>query len=449
MKTTILLLCSILLSLSFTGCKKYLDVKPDQKLATISTLADMQAVLDDYAKINYSDPSMGEACGDNYFVSDATYNGFDEYDRNLYTWAPNNIFKPRFNVWNNVYVQVNIANAILEALNDNAATLSGARAADLSAQAYFLRGKAFYLAATTWCMPYNAATAAGLPGIPLRLTANFNEQSVRSTLLETYTQIVKDLKASAQALPLAAISPTRASKAAAFGMLARTYLQLHDYKQAGLYADSALLVQATLLDYNTLNAVGNFPMPKLNVEVIYEGRATTSGPVIQAKALLLPELYDLYNDDDLRKHLFFKASGSNHVFKGSYEAGPTLFNGITTAEMLLTRAECEAKLGFKDDALHHLNALLVNRYKAGTFIARTAADAGEALTMIRTERRKEMVFRCMRWLDIRRYNEEGSSILLSRTVEGEIFTLPPQNKRYALPIPEDVIEISGMKQNER
>ncbi len=432
------------------ACKKFLEEKSDQKLATIETIRDMQAVLDDYAKLNYSDPAMGEVCGDNYYMTDAVYNAREEYDRNLYVWAPANIFQPQYNVWNNIYTQVNVANTILQAVEDKWATIGDRDAlSKISGQAHFFRAKAFFNALNVWAMPYNSATATVLPGIPLRLTANFNEVSVRQSIAEGYAQVLADFKQSLISLPAIALSPTRPSKAAAYGMLSRVYLQMRDYGQAANYADSCLQLQNGLLNYNTLTLSANFPMPQLNVEVVFEGRATTAGPVVQSRALVSPELYAMYEDDDLRKSAFFRASGGAYIFKGSYEAGATLFNGVTSAEMLLARAECSARSGKVDEAVTDLNRLLINRYRTGTFTPISVGSQSSILEMVKNERRKELAFRCMRWLDIRRYNEEGANIVMSRTIEGKTYTLAPKSKLYALAIPEDVIELSGMPQNER
>jgi hypothetical protein len=87
--------------------------------------------------------------------------------------------------------------------------------------------------------------------------------------------------------------------------------------------------------------------------------------------------------------------------------------------------------------------------KTGTFIPATAPDAATALALIITERRKELLFRGLRWMDIKRLNKEGANIILTRVVNNTTYKLMPNEKRYALPIPEYTISISGMPQNPR
>ncbi len=105
--------------------------------------------------------------------------------------------------------------------------------------------------------------------------------------------------------------------------------------------------------------------------------------------------------------------------------------------------------------MNDLNTLLINRWKVDpvtgktTYTSQTASDEKEALDKILLERRKELLYRGLRWTDIKRLNKLGANISLTRIINGQTFTLPPKDLRFALPIPEDVISLSGMEQNKR
>jgi hypothetical protein len=116
--------------------------------------------------------------------------------------------------------------------------------------------------------------------------------------------------------------------------------------------------------------------------------------------------------------------------------------------MYLVRAECEARKGLVASAMDDLNTLLIKRWKTGTFIPVTADNANEALQIILTERRKELIDRGLRWMDIKRLNKENANIVLVRKIEGQAYTLQPNANYYALPLPADVIKASGIPQNE-
>ena len=96
-----------------------------------------------------------------------------------------------------------------------------------------------------------------------------------------------------------------------------------------------------------------------------------------------------------------------------------------------------------------LNQLLVKRWKTGTFVPYTATNKHDALQIIKNERPKELLLRGLRWSDLKRYNREGSNITLTRTINGKTLHLPPNDLRYAIAIPEDIIKMTDMPQNER
>lgn len=148
------------------------------------------------------------------------------------------------------------------------------------------------------------------------------------------------------------------------------------------------------------------------------------------------------------KTAYFASYNGYHLYKGAYTS--TLFpffSGIATDEIYLIRAECYARKGDKVSALNDLNTLLTKRYN-GTFVPFTAVDANDALAKILIERRKELLMRGLRFIDIRRLNKEGANIVPTRLISGQLYSIPPNDNRYALPIPLDVINQSGMQQNQ-
>ena len=44
---------------------------------------------------------------------------------------------------------------------------------------------------------------------------------------------------------------------------------------------------------------------------------------------------------------------------------------------------------------------------------------------------------------------EGANITLKRDLDGTIYTLPPNDPRYVMPIPQDEINLSHIEQNAR
>lgn len=431
-----------------SGCEKYLDAKPDHRLAVPETLADLQALMDDYSNLISVETASGEVSSDDYYLTNEVWAALTSEDyKRMYIWEKDQLFTNPLNNWSESYQAVYQTNTVLEQLakldNDDTSHRN------VKGQALFFRGKFFLKIAWLWALAYDPATAGKEPGIPLRLNTNFNEVSRRSTISETYTQIVDDLREAAALLPANSIHPMRPSRPAAFGMLARTYLSMGDYIKAGLYADSCLALKNSLLDYNDLNPASAYPVPQFNTEVIWDGFAPPPAPLSMSRARINDALYQSYAANDLRKVVFFRNNNNgSFAFKGTYDQGP-LFMGIATDEIYLIRAECYARAGNISAAMADLNALLIKRWKKNTFVPFTVADQASALNLVLTERRKELLMRGLRWADLKRLNREGAGITISRSVNNQIYTLSPNDLRYALPIPEDVIQITGMEQNRR
>lgn len=442
----------ISVGLSFVSCKKYLNEPSDKKLVVPSTLKDLQALIDrgDKSTSGYSD--AGEESSDDYFLTSEDYNALNyDYDQRRYLWGNSDVFPPAASVnsWNGTYSAIFASNSVLEFLPDipNSNSQEGRY---IKGQALLWRAFHYFDAAQIWTLPYDENTSAKDLGLPLRLSSDFNIPSVRSSVKETYAQIISDLKEAIPLLPTSVINAVRASKQGAFGVLARTYMTMRDYNQATLYADSCLQIANDLMDFNTLIATENYPIKRLNKEVVlYTLGSTTLARNNIAK--INPEVYQMYNDADLRKQVFFAINtGGSYKFKGSYIGNVSFTNCIATDEMYLIRAEGFARQGKIAEAIQDLNTLLVNRWdKTKEFVPYTANTSLEALGLVLQERRKELIMRGLRWMDIRRLNKEGYNIIQKRVINGETHTLNPNDLRYAIALPEDIIQLSKMPQNPR
>ena len=436
------------------SCKKnWMEDKSNKSLDVPTTVKEFQAMLDHSVYMNDGRPALGEESADNYYVSNAMWTGYSAIERSSYIWDkdiyididadPNN--------WNTAYRQVFYSNIILDDIDKVTEADKGTPAwNNVKGSAHFFRGEAFFNVSQIYAKPYKAGST-NEPGIPLRLNADPNERSVRSGLSETYQQILNDLHMAVNYLPVTPLYKTRPSKPAAYALLSRVYLVMQDYPRALSYADSCLKLYDSLIDYNTLNSNAAYPVPGLNKEVIFH--ASMSNYFYANTVIIDSNLYKSYNVNDLRQKVFFKSNVNGGMrFVGTYTGGNTgqiFFAGIATDEVFLTRAECLARAGDFTAAMDDLNALMIKRYKTGTFVPFTANNASEALNLILEERRKETLFRGLRWPDLRRLNSEGANIVLTRVVENQTYTLQPNSPRYALPLPPDVIILTGMPQNER
>jgi hypothetical protein len=250
----------------------------------------------------------------------------------------------------------------------------------------------------------------------------------------------------------------RPSRPAAYGLLARIYLSMRNYELACKYADSCLQYRNILLDYNNttlVKATSNVPFPTYftkqpqNVEIIFASTMPTINLTNQAFTAISQETVDSYDANDIRKQAFFRISGGYQRFKGTYSGIiGEYFSGIATNEMYLIRAECNARIGVVDSALQDINKLLKWRWKNTSTAPVINITERTALTdTILAERKKELLLRGLRWSDIKRLNKEGRNIILKRTlIDNTTIQLMPNSNRYALPIPPDITEYTGLSE---
>lgn len=434
------------------GCKKYLEKKSNASLAVPVTIADLQALMDNTGNFNSSNSVSGmEVSSDDFYLIDEDLAAvYEESDRRLYSWENDYVFNlaGNGNDWDSAYSVIYTCNTVLEAADKLPVETVGRN--DLRGQALTMRAARFLDLLLEFAPAYDDRTASLDAGIVLRKTTDFNERSMRSSVAAGYAQIISDLHTAIPPLPVQPLSRTRASRPAAYGLLARVYLSMHNYVQAHAYADSCLMLHDRLLDYNTLVASDPYPIKNMHDEVIYFKAAALGEPLFNSVAKISPELIKSYEEYDLRKDvLFIKNTDESFGFRGYYTGGPSLFTGIATDEVLLTRAECAIRLGRMEDGMADLNRLLRYRYETGKFMPLTAFNRQQALDRVLQERRKELPMRTLRWMDVKRLNRKGNQIILSRAIGGEERKLLPNDLRYALPIPEDVIDRSGIPQNPR
>jgi starch-binding outer membrane protein, SusD/RagB family len=426
------------------SCTKqsHLNQPVDLGLQVITTLEDAQALLDNTTVMKET-PALGEVSADDFYVT--AIGTIDPVELNAYLWVPDIFMKQRLaGDWFLPYKQIYYANSILATLPKLKASQDELN--QIKGACFFIRGYALYNVALEFANLYSVGTE-GDRGIPLPLTPDPEAHYARATIKETYDQILKDINEAVKLLP-SAIDPgrkNRPSVPAAYALLARIYLSMGNFTAAKKMADSCLNRYAGLMDYNKLNATTAHPFPANNEEVLYQSNLlSTTVLFYQSSFAVDSTLYNSYADLDLRKGLFFINGGLGlPVPRFNYSGNATKFSGLATDEVFLIRAECNARLGNKDLAMLDITTLLTSRWKNNIWPLPVINTAQEALDLVLTERRKELVFRGLRWIDIRRFNKINPTLTLKRWWLNTLHTLPPGSRLYVLPIPPDVIEVNN------
>lgn len=436
------------------GCSKKSLLEAGNGSSTIKTLADCQSLLNN-ADLFGRTPVLGQISSDDYYLNDFFLPELSKVEQNIYTWEMD-IFGDQKSVddYSIPYTQVYFANMVLDALpNIPVSVVEQAEKNNIEGAAYFLRAYAFYNLLQVFAGPYESSTALNDKGIALPLTPDISTVYSRASMKASYERVINDLLR-ARKLIIDQVYGDQPSKPAVDAMLARAFLSMRDYVNAGDYADSCLKYYGKLMNYNALTLSLSYPISYLNSEVLYNSKLLTSHGillgVLTRNCMVDSSLYASYDNNDLRKNVFFRTySLSQASFRASYAGGPLPFSGLATDEVYLIRAECKARTGDIQGALQGINTLLMNRFKVGTFQPYSAASSQEAIQLVLDERKKELVFRGLRWTDLRRLNKEGAGILLSRKVNDKLYQLPPNDLRYTLPIPDDAIIGSKIVQNPR
>lgn len=480
MRTFSILLTGIIISLMLSSCQKFVDIKKSSSQAFLTTAADCQLMLDNYTAMNTGYPLDGEISSDDYYLTGASYQlaSIPLEEKNLYTWNSNAQRVSSVPNWLNPYKIIYNANLVIQTLDKlKGGTEDPTLLNTLRGSALFYRAYCLWNVAQLYTKPYSSATASQDAGIPIRLDADINGKSSRGTVQDTYNRILQDLKDATTLLPNTSTIATRPNKQAAYAMLARTYLSMGDYPNALISSSASLQIGSQLLDYNSdlVNKNSDRPFQRFNPEVIfhsisfYQTFAPIAGPILGQGfggynniAKIDPTLAASYDSNDLRSKVFIKENyndddgtpNGTFRFSGNYEPGffATLFTGLAVDEIYLIRAESYARTGNIDAAMQDLNTLLSKRWLTGTYTNITATTIDEALSEILTERRKELLMRGLRWVDLRRLNQSMSRKITTGIAPNEInttYTLPAGDLRYTLLLPKEVIVNSNMIQNPR
>lgn len=440
--------CSIIFL--FYGCgNNFLDIKRDQSMVVPESIEDFQALMDNTGVMNISSLHLPEIATDDFIVPDQVYNSLSSVlQRQAYIWQFDNMFEGQStDDWDRGYKKILFANVAIEGLNkienkdEMWKTVMG--------RALFFKAEAYFHLVQVFCTPYQPATVNSVLGLVLKHSANVNENLKRSSLEETYGEILSLLHQAVDFLEVDVETVSRPSKAAAHALLTRVYLSMGDYSSALKHASHSLKYKHDVLDYSTIDHLLPKPFDLYNKETVYYANNLNVRILLSNVMFVSQDLVASHHPADLRKNIYYQKEGDAWRFKGSYGEWDS-FTGITVPEMLLSKAECELRLGDGEKAKETLRILIEKRYQGTDYESEINVMSTEALLRtILSERRKELLFRGIRWFDLRRLSAiENEHIKLNRMVSGKGYELVFDGKKEVFPIPDKALENSEIKQND-
>ena len=449
-----------------TGCNDYLDIKPKGEKIP-KTVTDYETLLN-YESVQKVSDTYPTYLTDDVYLPDVAQgtatpglNSVDQSILNLYLFKKDVFGEAQDDgFWFASYNRIYYYNTVIDNIMD-AEGPSEQQKHSIRAEALISRALEYLYLVNGYAKHYDVRTADTDPGVPLILDEDISKKDlVRASVKDVYAQIQSDLQAALPNLPAQPKGNAfRASKAAGYGILAKMYLYMGNYAEALKAANAVLEMNNSLLDLKKYavvkvqSSIGrtNVPQDIDNPENIYIKFA----PYVyglSSKVFGSDELISLFSEDDMRLQVYFTKNFRN-IPTDKYVWAPYLRANlaVSSPEIYLIAAECEAREGSIERAMTLINKLRDNRIKNNTDIV--ATDRNDALQKVLEERRRELAMSGMvRYIDLKRLNQESQFAKTVTHATGEgTFSLEPNSPLYVLPIPAKVMRFNknSMKQNER
>ena len=402
----------LLIVIQAASCKKYLESTPVGAVSDEAPIVD-KASVETALRGVYRQLASSGYYGETY----VTLGYFPSGDiKNLTTGGAANLVNVNFRAddlnfntaWNAIYNTINRANHVIA---KTAAVEDPALTQELKnkyiGEAKFIRALAYFDLARAW---------GGVQIILGPTSSLIDRASVqRSTLEQTYEQVLKDLQDAEQALP-DQVNRIRATRRTVWALRARLHLYRQEWALAEEYATKLIDLST---DYTLVKPFSAWF--KNNVvatpESIFELEYSAINPSAIRAQMQHPTNGGTYryapNDRFVQLLNDSLVSGGRKALIGSVtQGGTTIWFGnlyyrlpatdpayiLRIAEMYLIRAEARAHLNKTAESLADLNEIR----KRAEVPELNISTADELLVAIEGERRVEFAFEAHRWFDLTR-----------------------------------------------
>lgn len=404
--------------LSITSCKKFLEETPNNALPTETAITDAgtarAAIIGAYDRLQEyyaaSYPTLGTITTDNV-VFNGTLSQYLQLDQNAI--PTDNVITVA--AYQGIYRAINSANSVIAyvpAVNDP--TLSNAEKDRILGEAYFIRALSYFDLARGWggvqIQLEPTTSLDGLKGIK------------RSTLDQTYDQVLADLVRAEALLPEDATTRNRAQKSTVFALRARLHLYREQWADAENYATQVInnpkfaLVKpynafftAPFQSTESLLELAFSPNDRNTFWNLWYPSSAGGQYTLKPSEALVSKLNDPLVGGS-RKSLI--AGTGNAVYGVLYNTAGTSTDPaylIRISELYLIRAEARAHLGKLTEAATDLNTIRLRAEVPPTQASTQAA----LLLAIEAENAVEFAFEAHRWFDLTRTGRAEAVLGLS------------------------------------
>jgi len=423
---------SFLLSVGLlSSCESFLDLSPQNAIPSDKAITDVGTLrasiigaynaLQDYYSGNYV--SLGVMPAD-YVSYNGTLNQYLQLDQNA---IPNdNVITVA--VYQTIYRAVNSSNSIIDAISRlDDPLLTQAEKDRTLGEAHFIRALSYFDLARGW------------GGVQIQLKPTTDLEALkgvkRSSLEQTYDQVLADLVEAEKLLPEDATTRNRAQKSAARALRARLHLYREQWEDAEQYASQVIANDkyALVQPYSAF-----FTAPFLTEESVFELSFSLNDrnsywnmwfpASLGGQYTLKPsdKVVELLNNPDIGGSRNSSIAGEgNNVYGRLYNtAGQAIDPAyvIRIAELYLIRAEARAKKSVPDlsGAAADLNEV---RERAEAPLWTDTTNAARLILAIEEENGIEFAFEPHRWFDLVRTKRAGE-VLGVTNVNFWLFPIP-------------------------
>jgi tetratricopeptide (TPR) repeat protein len=416
-RTTAFLLLFFVLS-----CENFLDVTPDSAIPegnpTISNAGTLRAAIigayNELQGYNGNLTTLATASGDNA-VGNSSQSAYYQLNQHAVTTDHSTVVS----TYGSLYRAVNITNTVIAsipAISDP--QLSDAEKNRILGEAYFIRALGYFDLARGW------------GGVQIQTRPTDNLEVIkgirRSSLDETYNQVLADLVEAEKLLPDDAATRNRAQKSTAKALRARLHLYREQWEDAERYASEVIANDKYELVKPYINF---FTPPFLSKESVFELTFSLNDKNSYWNTWYPSSLggsHSLKPSDKIVEKLNDPAIGGSRsvLIAGTGLSLHTPFYGPTTgigplyliriAELYLIRAEARAKKATPDlaGAVEDLNAV---RERADVPHREDLTDRNGIIEAIEEENNVEFPFEAHRWFDLVRTKRAGEVLGVTNT----------------------------------
>ncbi|HPD96487.1 MAG TPA: RagB/SusD family nutrient uptake outer membrane protein [Tenuifilaceae bacterium] len=456
----------LLILLNLTACSDFLDTTPKGNIIP-KTVDDFGMMLDDatdsYGNYIAYGTSNVVLMDDDIKIGMSKESKLYSYELAAYHWADELYTTTQRDYdYSNFYKVIYICNYIIQNI-EKAPLGDGKYNRDVVyCSALFHRANAYLNLVNIYAKQYDPNAAASDLGVPLMLEADPNLRLPRASVEKVYNQILTDAHAveAMNALPDEAEYSFRPTNGALYAMLMRIYLYMGNYEKSNEYAIKARNAIGTLFDYNELEIWDNNPDLGVDGWVSSDYDLYLCPDVICYKNTDYNTFYYFNVSDDLLAIFDRDADLRFRIFITKYECWDdawededglrisTIYDtnkGYGKGEVYITEAETALRLHKVNEALESLNELRKNRFDSSTYSDVTETDPEKLMKIILEERRRELMFKGLRWFDLKRLNLEGKwGKTVTHVLSNGTYTLSPNDARYIVPIPQSVIDANPL-----